>query len=299
MIPFISPELVPAKPVTRFAPSPTGYLHLGHVVNALLVWGIARARGGTVLLRMEDHDRQRSRPDYALAILEDLAWLGLEADTAPVFQSHRAGLYEEQLAILRSRAHVYACSCSRRDLTRQAEVPTGTEPRYPGTCRQRGLEWKPGASLRVELDDGVVEFSDAARGQHQQRPGNQCGDIALKDRLNNWTYQYAVTVDDYLQRVNLVIRGEDLLASTGRQIKLARLLGRSEPAIFLHHPLILKPGGEKLSKSSGDTGIRELRAQGLAPEAVLGRAAFLGGLVNEEQPLSIGAYAENLGQVLA
>ncbi len=286
-----SSHQLPTALVTRFAPSPTGHLHLGHVLNAILVWGIARSRGGTVLLRMEDHDRQRSRPEFAASIIDDLAWLGLEADGPPVFQSDRVALYENALEAIRSRGKVYACTCSRRGIVADAPVPPGSEPKYPGTCRHRAAEWKRGLSIRVEMDDVVESFVDVAVGAREQKPAEQCGDLTIRDRLNNWTYQYAATVDDYLQGVNLIIRGVDLLESTGRQIKLGRLLGRSEPSLFLHHQLIMKENGEKLSKSSGDTGIRELRVQGQSPESVLGRAAFLGGLVTEERPLSADQVA--------
>jgi glutamyl/glutaminyl-tRNA synthetase len=257
------------------------------VVNALYVWGMARAAGGRVLLRIEDHDRQRSRPDFERSILEDLEWLGLEADAPMVRQSERAGLYREQLERLRAAGLAYACSCSRKELARSTPDIPGEEMRYPGICRTRNLEWKPGLSWRVILEDDAVRFSDGRMGGQVQVPALQCGDLQVMDRLGNWTYQFAVTVDDYLQGITLVIRGEDLLPSTGRQILLARLLGRPESAAFLHHPLILKPNGEKLSKSAKDTGIRELRSQGMSPALVVGLAAHAVGLIPNERELSV------------
>jgi glutamyl-tRNA synthetase/glutamyl-Q tRNA(Asp) synthetase len=252
-------------PVTRFAPSPTGYLHLGHVVNAIYVWGLARARGGRVLLRIEDHDRVRCRPQYEDALLEDLDWLGFVPDEGrhpPVRQSDRGAVYAQALAQLDGAGLVYGCDCSRQRI--------GGKP-YDGRCRTRGLRPAPGRGLRVRLE------------------GEPSGDVLVRDRDDNWTYQFAVTVDDFLQGVTLVVRGEDLADSTSRQVALARLLGRSDPPVFVHHPLIVDPEGRKLSKSAGDTGVRELRAAGVTPGAVVGMAAAAGGLT--ERPVAVEATA--------
>jgi glutamyl/glutaminyl-tRNA synthetase len=333
--------------ISRFAPAPTGYLHLGHIVNAVYVWRETRARNGCILLRIEDHDRQRSRPQFEAAILEDLAWLGFAADEPPVRQSERGDIYEEALASLRARGLVYACNCSRADIVLANGAPASTldgarastldgargstldgarastldgarastldgarastldgarastldgarastfdgarafqasgsdaELRYPGTCAHRGLAEGPGLGLRVRLDPSVERFVDLRRGTQEQQPSEQCGDLLVRDRDGNWTYQFAATVDDWVQGVTLVIRGEDLLASTGRQIQLARLLGRAEPPQFLHHALIMKSPDQKLSKSDGATGVRELRAKGWTPAQVIERAISLVG----------------------
>jgi len=268
--------------ISRFAPAPTGFLHLGHVVNAAWVWQGTRQRGGRVLLRIEDHDRQRSQAHFEAAILEDLAWLGFAADEPPVRQSQRGEIYEAALSRLRRLGLVYACGCSRADVARafQARDPGGAESpalhqaadaelRYPGTCAERGLAEAAGLGLRVRLAPTVERFVDLRQGLQEQRPSEQCGDLLARDRDGNWTYQFAATVDDLVQGITLVIRGDDLLASTGRQIQLARLLGRGEPPEFLHHPLIMKSPDQKLSKSDGDTGIRELRARGLTPAQVI------------------------------
>jgi glutamyl-Q tRNA(Asp) synthetase len=265
--------------VTRYAPSPTGYLHLGHVVNAIYVWGIAGRRGGRVLLRIEDHDRIRSRPEYEAAILEDLAWLGFEAASAYERQSDHDEIYQRALAELRRSHHVYACDCSRKDV--------GGE-RYPGTCRGRRLTEGQGRGLRVEIAPGIERFVDGLIGPQQQDPAALCGDLLLRDRDGHWTYQFAVTVDDTRQAVTDVIRGADLLSSTGRQIRLARMLGRSGPPAFHHHPLLLNASGNKLSKSSGDTGVRELRASGMSADEVIGRAAHAAGLVDTIRPMNAG-----------
>ena len=270
---------LPPRPLTRFAPSPTGYLHLGHIVNAIYVWGITRALGGRVLLRIEDHDRVRSRPEYEAALFEDLAWLGFSADAGPVRQSDDASAYDAALARLARSHHVYACDCSRREIAAAALVAPGIEVPYSGRCRARRLSEETGCGLRVELTAGSETFDDGALGRRVQEPAGQCGDLLLRDRDGHWTYQFAVTVDDVRQQIDLVIRGEDLLSSTGRQIRLARMLGRTRPPVFVHHPLILKPSGEKLSKSSGDTGVRELRAAGITAEEVIGRAAAACGLI--------------------
>jgi len=262
--------------ISRFAPAPTGFLHLGHVVNAAYVWRETRARGGRVLLRIEDHDRQRSRREYEAEILDDLAWLGFTADEPPVRQSERGDIYERALEGLRRQGRVYACNCSRNDITREVHAPLqptdNAERRYPGTCRDRGLSDGPGLGIRVRLDDTVERFVDLRHGPQAQQPSAQCGDLLVKDRDGNWTYQFAATVDDFVQGVTLVVRGDDLLASTGRQIQLARLLGRGEPPQFLHHPLIMKSGGQKLSKSDGDSGIGELRAKGWTARQVIDHA---------------------------
>ncbi len=270
---------LPSRPLTRFAPSPTGYLHLGHVVNAICVWGIARALGGRVLLRIEDHDRLRSRASCEAAILEDLAWLGFEPDHGPVRQSDEPPAYGEALARLARAHHVYACDCSRKEIAAASRAgAAGDEARYPGRCRTRNLASGAGCGMRVEIGPGVERFDDGALGPQAQEPALQCGDLLVRDRDGHWTYQFAVTVDDVRQEIDLVIRGTDLLSSTGRQIRLARMLGRQHPPVFLHHPLVRHPSGEKLSKSSGDAGVRELRAAGVSAAEVLDRAAAAAGL---------------------
>ena len=273
---------------SRYAPAPTGFLHLGHVVNAIYVWGVMRRFGGTVLLRIEDHDRQRSRAQYESEILEDLAWLGFGADGNPVRQSERGEVYAAALEKLRERGLVYACACSRAEIAayRSPHVPAvDDELRYPGTCRDRGIADRRGVGLRVRLEPTVERFVDLRHGPQEQRPAEQCGDLLVRDRDGNWTYQFAATVDDLAQGVTHVIRGDDLLESTGRQIQLARFLGRAEPPRFLHHALIMKSPTQKLSKSDRDTGVRELRAQGWTPERVIGYAAALVGLLPQGETL--------------
>ena len=267
--------------LTRFAPAPTGWLHLGHVLNACYVWNTAAALGCQVLLRIEDHDRERCRPEFETGILDDLDWLGFTPDlySTECFrsarcdgrQSERGQVYREALDRLVRDNLVYACDCSRRTLAGHAtndELQLNSERRYPGTCRDRGLPVRDGYGWRVRIDDSVEEFDDALLGRQVQKPLDQCGDILIRDRLGNWTYQFAATVDDYWQDIDLVIRGVDLLESTGRQIQLARLLGRPAPPTYMHHPLIMKSADQKLSKSDRDTGIRDLRAAGWSRQRI-------------------------------
>ena len=280
--------------ISRFAPAPTGYLHLGHVLNAIYVWGIVRARSGRVLLRIEDHDRQRSRPEYERAILEDLEWLGFGRDDGIVRQSERSDVYESALDRLRAAGLVYACECSRTDIA-SVNATAADEHRYPGTCAAKQLAEGPGRGLRVRLAPEAIHFDDLRHGPQIQQPSEQCGDLLVRDRDGNWTYQFAATVDDHVQDVTLVIRGDDLLQSTGRQIQLARLLGRRAPARFLHHPLIMKTAAQKLSKSDGDTGVRDLRAAGVTAAEVVGRAAFLGGLTDAFRPIAAADVSSMIG----
>jgi glutamyl/glutaminyl-tRNA synthetase len=291
---------------TRFAPAPTGFLHLGHVANAIFVWGLARAHQGRIVLRVEDHDRQRSRPEYERALLDDLEWLGLAPDegdpatlrrgASPFRQSDCSERYEQALERLAARGLVYACRCTRRTIeSAVGETAPGEEPRYPGTCREAGVDPATTPLRRVRLPEDAVAFDDLWLGPRLQVPARQSGDPAARDRNGHWTYQFAVVVDDLggpavaglgaIPPIDLVIRGEDLLESTGRQILLARLLGRAEPPRFLHHPLLLRPDGAKLSKSNRDTGVRDLRAAGWAPERVLGEAAHRAGLLPTPTPL--------------
>jgi glutamyl-Q tRNA(Asp) synthetase len=191
-----------------------------------------------------------------------------------VRQSDRGAIYEAALERLRARGLVYACNCSRSQIA-AAAAAEGEELRYPGTCANKRLPEQPGLGLRVRLEPSVERFVDGRHGPIEQRPSEQCGDLLVRDRRGNWTYQFAAAVDDLEQGVTLVIRGDDLLASTGRQIQLARLLGRTDPPEFLHHQLIMKTPTQKISKSDGDTGIADLRGKGWAAADVVDYAARL------------------------
>lgn len=249
------------------------------------MWGIARAFGGRVVLRVEDHDGARSRGEYERALFEDLEWLGFEPDELAPPQRDRGAAYEAALAALEAEGLAYPCACSRRDIAGAAGDVFNEESRYPGTCRARSLDPLTHRARRVRMDDGGETFDDVRLGAQSQEPAAQCGDVLVRDRDGRWTYQFAVAVDDRDQRIDVVIRGEDLLASTGRQLRLARLIGRAMPPHFLHHPLVHLPSGAKLSKSAGDTGLRELRAAGHTPADVLGMAAHAVGLASDRRPL--------------
>ena len=283
------PRLLPAAATTRFAPAPTGFLHLGHLANALYVWGVGRASGGRVLLRIEDHDRQRSRPAFETALLDDLDALGLAADE-PSTKALRAGpsdhrqsdcgpVYAAALDGLRERGLAYACDCARTTFA-TFEATRGRSwsgPGCPGGCRARGLAEGDGIGVRVALGAGQEAWTDLLVGPISDDPVAG-GDLLVRDRHGNWTYGFCVVVDDLRHGVNLVIRGRDLLGSTASQIRLGRLLGREGPPAFLHHGLIRRPDGSKLSKADGDTSVRSLLAAGRTPAELLGEAAAAVGL---------------------
>jgi len=266
---------------TRFAPAPTGLLHLGHVLNAATVWGAARLLDHEVLLRIEDHDRERSRPAFEQAILDDLDWLGFQPDIYPTEafragrcegrQSDRTPHYENAAAQLDAQGLLYGCACTRATMLEGARSAAG-EWIHPVSCRDRALALDDGLGWRLRIEPGVERFDDLNLGPQVQDPAAQGGDLLIRDRRGNWTYQFAVTVDDWRQSIDLVIRGTDLLESTGRQIRLARMLGRTNPPRFLHHVLIMKTPTQKLSKSDGDTGVQELRVRGWSRGEVLGTA---------------------------
>jgi glutamyl-tRNA synthetase/glutamyl-Q tRNA(Asp) synthetase len=300
-------ERLPQAPWrTRFAPAPTGFLHLGHLANALHVWGLARAFGGQVLLRLEDHDRSRCRPAFEGALLDTLDWLGLEPDqfptasfraepaSHPARQSNQDARYGEALDRLDADGLVYPCSCSRKMIADPLGLPDGTEARYPGTCRTASLDPELTPARRVRMAPGAWSFDDLRLGPLAQEPAVQCGDLLVRDRLGQWTYQFAVVVDDLAHGIDVVIRGEDLLASTGRQLQLAALLGRSEPPLYCHHPLLVHPDGRKLSKAGQDTSVLALRDAGWTVPALMGHAAWRAGLMPTDRPVPFQAVVDRL-----
>lgn len=270
---------------TRFAPSPTGYLHLGHVASALFVWGLGRRAGAEVWLRIEDHDQGRVRQQYVDQIVSDLAWLGFEPDNQPYLQSSQLERYEKAWEFLAANYDVYACSCSRKTMLAAMPEETFNELRYQGTCRHRRLP-PEGHGLRLVLPREVVEFDDWLCGYQQQVPAEQCGDLLLRDRHGHWTYQFAVVVDDWHDGIDLVIRGQDLLRSTGRQCQLRSMLGVTGDVTWAHHGLIVDDMGKKLAKRNFSQGIIEWRQQGFTPAQVLGQAAYCVGLIPEPRDLT-------------
>ena len=306
----MTPSSVGPSPTTRFAPAPTGYLHLGHVANAIWAWGVAAARGGAVVLRIEDHDRQRCRPEYERALLDDLDWLGfvptipstadLRAGPSPFRQSDCGTVYGDALDKLRRAGLVYACDCARSTFTAWAAA-NGRHwrgPGCPGACRERGLPERDGVGLRVVLGDGEEWADDLLAGRIGGAAAAEA-DLVVRDRHGNWTYHFAVVVDDIRHGVDLVVRGRDLLEATARQVRLGRLLGWPWPPLYAHHPLIRKPSGAKLSKADGDTGIRELRAAGATAAQVIGEAAAAIGLVGPGVELGAGDVGAVVYEALA
>jgi glutamyl-tRNA synthetase/glutamyl-Q tRNA(Asp) synthetase len=290
--------------VTRFAPSLTGYLHLGHVLHMLYVWGIARARGAAVIVRIEDHDLSRRRPEYEAAILEDMEWLGFVADEGITVsnadgpseyrQSDCGDQYERMLQRLNAHGLVYGCECTRKQIIDEQSEETA-ELCYTGTCADKGLPLV-GNTVRFRVPAGDVAFEDERLGVCLQIPQQQCGDFSLRDRQGQWTYQFACVCDDIRHGVDWVIRGEDILASTARQILLYEALESPVPAYF-HHPLLYDEHGEKLSKRQRSESITRLREAGAAPGEIIGRALFAGGLATASNPLSLedalGLFKEN------
>ena len=275
----------------RFAPSPSGRMHLGNLFCALLSWLSVKSRGGEWILRIEDLDTARCRPDYARQVEEDLRWLGLAWDEggnaggpdAPYFQSERTALYEAALARLRGMGLVYPCFCTRAQL-HAASAPHREDGLtvYPGTCRgltaediaRREATGRRGA-LRLRVPEETVTFTDGHLGEVTEYLPTDCGDFLLRRSDGLFAYQLAVVVDDAAMGVTEVVRGADLLSSTPRQLLLYRLLGWEAPEFF-HFPLLLSPDGRRLSKRDGDLGLAALRER-YTPEEIVGKLAYLAG----------------------
>jgi len=234
----------------RFAPSPTGPLHFGSLVAAIGSWLHARRAGGRWLVRMEDIDTPRVVPGSAAEILGALKRYGLEWDGEVVWQSRRTALYEDALALLRARGHVFDCACSRADLQRAASAPLGAEAVYPGTCRHGLPPGRDARAIRFRAPDEVIAFDDLVAGRVEENVAERTGDFVVRRADGLFAYQLAVVVDDEAQGVTQVVRGADLLTSTPRQIALQRALDYPTP-VYAHLPLVLAPDGSKLGKRDG------------------------------------------------
>jgi glutamyl-Q tRNA(Asp) synthetase len=268
--------------ITRFAPSPTGPLHLGHACSAILAHDMARAAGGQFLIRMEDIDRQRSRPEWALAALEDLAWLGLTWDGPVVSQVTRLPAYRAALDQLQAMGLLFGCTCTRGDIRAAlaapqegvAQVIEGPDgPVYPGTCRGRPVT--EGAAIRLDLtravngrgDMAFTETGPAQPGLHQLDPAKMLasvGDVVLARRDMGTSYHLSVVVDDAFQGVTHVTRGEDLFEATQIHVLLQQLLGLPTP-VYHHHRLIRDDQGKRLAKRDDARAIATYRAEGATP----------------------------------
>lgn len=293
----------------RFAPSPTGEMHLGNAWTALLAWLQVRSLGGDVVLRVEDLDPDRSRPEYTDRIIRDLAWLGLDWDEGPDIggpcgpyrQDERRHLYAAALDALVARGLVYPCLCTRAEIRAAASAPHPGEDEsaYPGTCRPRpgaGERAHPGRqpALRLIVPDQTIAFADGLHGRFAQNLARACGDFVLRRADGVHAYQLAVVVDDAAMRISHVLRGDDLLASTPRQLYLYRLLGLKEPA-FTHVPLLCSPDGHRLSKRQQGLSLAALRGRGVKPERIVGFLAHRAGLIPAPDPVAprdlIAAFA--------
>jgi glutamyl-tRNA synthetase len=291
----------------RFAPSPTGDLHVGGAWTALAAWALARAENGTTVLRVEDIDPPRVVAGSAERITEDLAWLGLDWDEgpahggmhAPYTQSARARIYEDALAKLEAAGLTYPCDCSRAEIARVASAPhPGEEMVYPGTCRDadpsREMKRVPATRLRVAPGTTIV-FDDRIRGRIRQHIDVAVGDFVLRRGDGVFAYQLAVAIDDAAMEITDVVRAEDLLWSTARQILLMRLLGYGSVPTYAHVPLVVAPDGERLAKRAKAATIRELRERGISSEEIVGAlAAGLGLTSGEVRPLSPRAVASGM-----
>ncbi|MBZ2171723.1 tRNA glutamyl-Q(34) synthetase GluQRS [Desulfovibrio sp. DS-1] len=323
-----------SRPVRgRLAPSPTGHIHLGNAASFLMAWLCARAAGGQMVLRMEDIDPDRSRPEFAADMVRDLLWLGLDWDEGPEFpamlpdpqpdprpdgasapvstpplglcavpdharmpgrggphgpysQSERLALYADALARLEREGHVYPCFCTRKELRSLASAPHAGEcgPAYPGTCRNLGPEDRARRlaegrrpAMRVRCDDTAIAFTDHIAGPQRMSLAECGGDFAVRRSDGVFAYQLAVVVDDIAMGITQVVRGDDILASTPRQIWLYRLLGAPVPE-YVHVPLLLDHEGERLAKRHGSLAVAALRSAGVSPWAIVGYLAWRLGL---------------------
>ena len=250
----------------RLAPSPTGYLHLGHAMTFWRAQERCRERKGEMILRIEDLDRDRCRPEFSDAIEEDLPWFGLRWDEGPHLQSERVQLYREAFERLRASGDVYACRCSRRDVMSAAGAPHNEhdEPVYPGTCREKNLD-PTNANWRFRVPDGeVMRFTDENLGPQTATAGQDFGDFLVWRKDDVPAYQLAVVVDDAAMKITEVVRGADLLVSTFRQLLIYRALGFAAPGFF-HAPLITDENGRRLAKRHASLSLRALCESGADP----------------------------------
>ena len=275
--------------VGRFAPSPSGRMHLGNVFAALLAWLSARHADGELLLRIEDLDPDRCRPEYSVQLKEDLHWLGLDWDREGQQQSLRGDVYREAFAMLEEKQLVYPCFCSRGEL-HAASAPHASDgtPIYAGTCRmltaaERERKTRQPA-LRLQVPDRVYGFCDHLQGYREENLMQECGDFIIRRSDGVYAYQLAVVVDDAAMGVTEVVRGRDLLGSTPRQLYLQEMLGYPKPE-YMHVPLLLSEDGRRLSKRDRDLDLGILR-RNHRPETVIGVLAHAAGLLERPEPIS-------------
>lgn len=281
-----------STPTGRFAPTPSGRLHLGNILCAMLAYLSVRSKGGRFLLRIEDVDVPRCPRRLAQQAIDDLQWLGFTWDEAPMYQSDRTEIYREALERLAAQGHVYPCFCTRAQLMSLAAPNLGdTQVVYQRTCAsltpeeaaERAKTRAPAMRLRVPEED--VAFTDGLFGPQQENLARDCGDFILRRSDGLYGYQLAVVVDDALQGVTEVVRGRDILSATPRQLYLQRLLGYEQPA-YIHIPLLMDSQGRRLAKRDKDLDLTAL-SQRFTPEEILGRLAFSAGLLEEPRPVTL------------
>lgn len=282
----------------RFAPSPTGRIHLGNARSALLGWLDARSQGGEFLLRIEDLDRARCRPELVDTLYRDLEYLGLGWDGPVVFQSERTEAYDAALEVLRKAGRIYECFCSRQEIARAASAPHGPldeGPIYPGTCRNLTAEQRAERAktrppaLRFIPTPGLTSFEDLVHGSYGHDVAELVGDFVVRRNDGVASYQLAVVVDDAASGITHVLRGDDLLASTPRQLQLYQALG-FQPPRFAHVPLLLGEDGKRMAKREGASAIAELRERGIPADRVIGVLARWSG-IHDGSPISAAALA--------
>lgn len=278
----------------RFAPSPTGYIHLGNVWTAFLAWLQVRQQKGTLILRIEDIDEQRSKPEYTQALLGDLSWLGLDWDEGPgkggpygpYIQQERYSLYEKALQELQAKHLLYPCYCSRARLQAIGAPHEGEHRLYDGHCygmpeeQRRQMDRKP--SWRVHVPHVSVSFTDGSYGPFSDYLPRVCGDFVVRRADGLYAYQLAVAVDDGSMGITHVLRGRDLLSSTAQQIWLMEVLGYTPPS-YTHVPMLIDASGNRLSKRQQGITVRSLRDRGVQADAILSALALAGGLVPERR----------------
>ena len=277
-------------PVGRFAPTPSGRMHLGNVFSFLTAWLSVKSRGGQILLRMEDLDTQRTSAEYAQTLREDLQWLGLQWDWETPAQSQRSQAYDRYFEKLLDEKLLYPCYCTRSQLhnVNAPHLSDGTYV-YVGTCRNLTERPDKPHSWRVEVPDKLWQFTDLLQGDYQQNLATDCGDFVVRRADGVYVYQLAVTVDDGESGVTEVVRGVDLLSSAPRQMYLQDLFGFPHPE-YGHVPLLLAPDGRRLSKRDKDLDLGELR-KNLTAEQLIGSLAHTAGLLDAFRPISAAELA--------
>lgn len=282
--------------IIRFAPSPTGFLHEGHLLSALYVWAAAKKWDLKIHLRIEDHDQGRARKEYIDGIREDLAWLGFKYDSESIQSSH-FDFFQKVLDKLTAKGFVYPCTCSRKQLQSENPISETGEVIYQGKCRTQTAPCSEPHSLRIVIPDKVINWHDERLGNFSENPKKQCGDFPIRDRDGFWTYQFAVCIDDLTEGITHIVRGEDIRNSTARQIALSQLISDTcqgdlpIPAytrpLYLHHPLIVDSSGKKLSKREHAYSLRQDKDAGKTAQEILGQILYKAGFLGNNTPIAL------------